>query len=63
MTLKTNIFIMHKRRGRPSKTKEEKVKTITLTIPKEVKEKLKSIKQEQKFNASEFFAKKIEELV
>ena len=54
---------MHKRRGRPSKTKEEKVKTITLTIPKEVKEKLKSIKQEQKFNASEFFAKKIEELV
>jgi hypothetical protein len=54
---------MHKRPGRPSKTKEQKAKTITLTIPKEVKEKLKLIKQEQKFNASKFFAKKIEELV
>ena len=63
MTINTNIFTMQKRSGRPSKTKEQKVKTITLTIPKEVKEKLKLIKQEQKFNASKFFAKKIEELV
>lgn len=53
---------MQKRAGRPSKTEEQKVKKITLTVPKEVREKIKLIKQKQKFNISKFFAKKIEEL-
>ena len=47
--------------GRPAIPKEEKAKTIVLTVPVDIKEKIKLIKQIQKFNTSKFFARKIKE--
>jgi hypothetical protein len=46
--------------GRKPKNNEDKTTSITLTIPKELKKKLKQLKEEGiKFNKSSFFAEKV----
>jgi hypothetical protein len=53
---------MEKRKvGRPSKTKEEKADRITISVSKEVAEKMRLVKQLKKFSPSKFFAKKFKE--
>jgi len=53
---------MKKRKaGRPKKTKEEKANKITISVPKEVAEKMKLVKRLKKFSPSKFFAKKFRE--